>query len=81
MIGGIPKWMFDQCTDFQLLDTIKTNKWSENEDLTDIRELLAFDSTLQDLIMRMLDPDPQKRISLNQAIMHPFFDSIRVEAA
>jgi serine/threonine protein kinase len=78
MIAPIPKWMQDDCTQAAVLEVFG-EECAPAEGQVRVEEQLAFDGQLQDLIRRMLDPDPRTRISLNLVIRHPFFDPVRAQ--
>lgn len=76
-----PEAVVEQCEkfDFKL-------KLPENCKQGDIREMLGKDfredpaiNQAYDLVNRMLQLDPEARISVEDAIMHPFFDPFREE--
>lgn len=75
---------------FQIMGTPNSATWPDIVLLPDykptfpkwkpvnLRELLSgFDKEGIDLIEKMLQMDPDKRITIKEAIDHPFFDSMR----
>ena len=39
----------------------------------------GYDDVLDDLLYKLLALNPDKRITVEDAMAHPFFDSVRVE--
>lgn len=39
----------------------------------------GYDDVLDDLLYRLLALNPEKRINVEDAMKHPFFDSVRTE--
>lgn len=83
MIGPFPKWMVEECVnadvcagmiggliDPSVLDSDVRRMLLQEETL---REKLGDNPDLVDLVLKMLEPDPFARISLDELIEHPFF--------
>ena len=87
MIGPLPKWMCEECVNIavcdclvgglinpSVLDRSVRKKVMQRQTL---REMLMDDECLVDLVLKMLEPDPFARISLDIVEAHPFFNCCR----
>lgn len=83
MISPLPKYMCKQTTNRELRDSlcgylinpavfdIETKE--KLLKLPTLSEILSFDEDLNDLAQKMLNPDPLKRISIDEVLEHRFF--------
>lgn len=58
---------------------LKLPKDIEKHDFKDIANIEGYDDVLDNLLYRLLELNPDKRITVEEAMAHTFFDSIRHE--
>ncbi len=58
---------------------LKLPKDIEKHDFKDIANIQGYDDVLDNLLYRLLELNPDKRITVEEAMAHTFFDSVRHE--
>lgn len=69
--------VIDQCKNLGY--ELKLPKDIESFRFRDIANIEGYDDVLDDLLYKLLALNPEKRISVEEAMRHPFFDSVRAE--
>jgi dual-specificity kinase len=82
MISAFPRWMLDQTANDEIRSAIKGGlidpsifKGKEHEDKMaqpPLIDLIRHEPLLCDLALKMLEPDPAKRIPFDGILAHPF---------
>lgn len=69
--------IYEQCRNLGY--ELKLPKDIEKISFKDVANIDNFDAEVEDLLERLLDLNADTRITVDEALKHPFFDSVRNE--